>query len=88
MDFANKLLQEAHQKQVAEMDHHQKLLDYANWFEVTKNYNDDTTHFGNYFDTAKEMERVQADPATRIRSAPTCCRSSRSCREFLTELTE
>jgi len=63
VDFANQLLQTAHQKQLAEIDHHQKLLDYANWFEVTKDYNDDTTHFGNYFDTAKEMERAQADPA-------------------------
>jgi hypothetical protein len=63
VDFADKLLQEAHQKQLAEMDHHQKLLDYANWFEVTKNYNDEATHFGGYFDTAREMERIQADPA-------------------------
>jgi hypothetical protein len=63
IDFANKLLQEAHQRQLAEMDHHQKMLDYANWFEVTKDYTDDTPHFGSYFDTAKEMERIQADPA-------------------------
>jgi hypothetical protein len=64
IDFADKLLREAHQAQLAEMDNHQKLLDYANWFEVTKNYTDTTTtHFQNYFDTAKEMERIQADPA-------------------------
>ena len=63
VDFADKLLQQAHQMQLAEMDHHQKLLDYANWFEVTKNYNDEPTHFNGYFDTAKEMERIQADPA-------------------------
>jgi hypothetical protein len=63
IDFADKLLREAHQAQLAEMDNHQKLLDYANWFEVTKNYTDTTTHFGSYFDTAKEMERIQADPA-------------------------
>jgi hypothetical protein len=62
-DLAKKLLQNAHQQRLAEMDHHQKMLDYANWFEVTKDYSDGTTHFGSYFQTAKEMERIQADPA-------------------------
>jgi hypothetical protein len=61
-DQAKSLLQEAHRQRVAETDYHQKLLDYINWFEVTKNY-DDTSHFGSYFITAEEMERVQADPA-------------------------
>ena len=44
------------------MAEHQKLVDYMNWFEVTKDYAD-PTHFGNYFSTAKEMEQVEADPA-------------------------
>ena len=61
-DVAKQLLQEAHRRQVAEVDHHQKLLDYANWFEVTKDYDNTTTRFGSYFETEKEMERVEADP--------------------------
>ena len=68
---AQKLLQEAQQMRQAEVENHQKLLDYINWFEVTKDYSDNTTHFGNYFSTAKEMEQVQADPAhpNRIRAS-------------------
>ena len=62
-DQAKKLLQEAHRQRVAEMDYHQKLLDYINWFEVTKDYAGNKSRFGAYFTTAKEMERVQADPA-------------------------
>jgi hypothetical protein len=61
-DQATSLLQEAHRQRVAETDNHQKLLDYVNWFEVTKDY-DDTSHFNNYFTTAREMERIEADPA-------------------------
>jgi hypothetical protein len=61
-DQATSLLQEAHRQRVAETDDHQKLLDYVNWFEVTKDY-DDTSRFGNYFTTAREMERIEADPA-------------------------
>jgi len=61
-DQAKQLLQEAHRGRIAETDYHQKLLDYVNWFEVTKDY-DDTSRFGAYFNTAREMERVEADPA-------------------------
>jgi len=46
-------------------DYHQKLLDYVNWFEVTKDFEDGPSHFEIYFTTAKEMERVEADPAHR-----------------------
>lgn len=60
---AKKFLQEAHQKRVAEMANHQKIFDYMNWFEVTKDYNSNTSHFNSYFATAEEMEKVQADPA-------------------------
>jgi hypothetical protein len=59
---AKSLLQEAHRRRIAETEYHQKLLDYINWFEVTKDY-DDTSRFGAYFITAKEMERIEADPA-------------------------
>jgi hypothetical protein len=62
-DQAKKLLQEAHRQRVAETANHQKLLDYINWFEVTKDYAGNTSRFNRYFTTAKEMERVQADPA-------------------------
>jgi len=59
---AKSILDEARQRRLAEIAHHQKLIDYVNWFEVTKDY-DDTSRFGDYFTTAKEMERIEADPA-------------------------
>ena len=62
-DVAKRLLQEAHRRRIDEVAYHQKLLDYVNWFEVTKNYTGNTSRFGAYFTTAKEMERVEADPA-------------------------
>jgi hypothetical protein len=61
-DQAQKLLQEAHRQMLAEIDYHQQLLDYMNWFEVTKDYAGNTSHFTIYFTTAKEMESVEADP--------------------------
>jgi len=64
-DKARSLLQEAHRLRIAEAANHQKLLDYVNWFEVTKNYADETSRFEKYFSTAKEMEKVEADPAHR-----------------------
>lgn len=70
VEEAQKLLQEAHRRTLAEVENHQKLVDYINWFEVTRDTGD-TTHFGDYFTTAKEMERVEADPAhpNRIRAS-------------------
>jgi hypothetical protein len=62
-DQTKRLLQEAHRRRIAETAYHQKLLDYANWFEVTKDYTGNTSRFGAYFTTAKEMERIEADPA-------------------------
>lgn len=64
-DQAKRLLAEAHRRRIAETAYHQKLLDYVNWFEVTKDYADNTSHFDTYFATAKEMERVEADPVHR-----------------------
>ncbi len=61
-DEANKLLRQAHAQRVAETAYHQKLLDYVNWFEVTKDYAGNTSRFDSYFSTAQEMERVEADP--------------------------
>ncbi len=62
-DEAVKLLQEAQKQRIAETAYHEKLLDYVNWFEVTKDDADNTSHFNSYFSTGKEMERIQADPA-------------------------
>jgi hypothetical protein len=61
-DVARRMLEEAHAKSVVEIANHQKLLDYMNWFEVTKDNADNTTHFGTYFQTAKSMEKAEADP--------------------------
>ena len=61
-DQAKKLIEQARQQRAAEMANHQKLLDYINWFEVTKDYTGATTRFRTYFSTAREMERVEADP--------------------------
>ena len=62
VDLANKLLTEGHKRFLAETADHQKLTDYVNWFEVTKDYAA-PDHFEGYFTTAKEMERIEADPA-------------------------
>jgi hypothetical protein len=61
LEKAKALLAKAHELQVAETEHHQKLLDYINWFEVTNDYGEQT-HFQAYFATADEMGRVEADP--------------------------
>jgi len=61
-DEALKFIQEAHDQRAAEMANHQKLVDYLNWYEVTKS-NDTMSHFESYFRTAQEMEKIQADPA-------------------------
>ena len=62
VDNAQKLLTAAQKRIVDETQQHQKLADYMNWFEVTKNFEGNTSHFTTYFATAKEMERVEADP--------------------------
>ena len=56
------LFQKAHNVRVVVDTYHQKLLDYTNWYEVTKDYGD-TTRFQSYFNTAQEMEKIEADPA-------------------------
>jgi hypothetical protein len=62
VDKAKQILDDAQRRVAAEVDNHQKLTDYVNWFEVTKNFNGNTSHFATYFATAKELERVEADP--------------------------
>jgi hypothetical protein len=65
LEKVKSLLEQAHHWRNVQADYHQKLLDYVNWFEVTKDYEDGPSHFEVYFTTAKEMERVEADPAHR-----------------------
>jgi hypothetical protein len=60
---AKSIMDEARHRRAAEVGYHQKLVDYMNWFEVTKDYAGNTSRFNTYFSTAKEMERVEADPA-------------------------
>jgi hypothetical protein len=62
LDQATKFIVEAQRRRAAEMGDHQKLLDYVNWFEVTKDYAGNTSRFSSYFSTAQKMERIQADP--------------------------
>jgi len=61
-DQANRLLREAQRRRAAEIADHEKLIDYVNWFEVTKDYAGNASLFRAYFTTAQEMERVEADP--------------------------
>ena len=60
---AGKLIAEAHGLREGEIAHHQKLVDYINWFEVTRDFGNTTSPFRTYFATAKKMEQAQADPA-------------------------
>ena len=62
VDNAQKLLTAAQKRIADETQEHQRLADYLNWFEVTKNFEGNTSHFSTYFATAQEMERVEADP--------------------------
>ena len=57
------LLDQAHHWRNVQVDYHEKIIDYLNWFEVTKDYADKASPFQTYFTTAKEMERIEADPA-------------------------
>ena len=59
---AQKFIQQAQQARVRETDFHSRLTDYANWFEVTKDFQGESSQFQGYFSTAKTMEEVQADP--------------------------
>lgn len=58
---AEKYLRQAQQRRRAEAGYHQKLIDYVNWFEVTKNYAGNVSRFESYFSTARAMERAQGD---------------------------
>lgn len=59
---AQKWMVQARTLRNLEMTNHQKLVDYVNWFEVTRDYPGTTSRFSSYFTTAQELEKVQADP--------------------------
>jgi hypothetical protein len=59
---AKNLIGQAQAKRSAEVAYHQKLVDYMNWFEVTKDPAGTGSRFQSYFSTAQEMERAQGDP--------------------------
>jgi hypothetical protein len=62
LEEARKFIAQAQDVRRREAALHAKLIDYVNWFEVTKDYDSPGTRFQNYFSTAKLMESVQADP--------------------------
>ena len=62
-DEAPRLLAEAHALREGEIASHQKLVDYLNWFEVTRDYGATSGRFDRYFATAKQLEATVADPA-------------------------
>ena len=61
--LATQFLHEAHVQRAAEVELHQDLVDYANWFEVTQNMPIEASHFRSYFQVARQVDTVQADPA-------------------------
>jgi hypothetical protein len=52
---------QANQQRAREIDLHQKLVDYTNWYEVT-NSPVESSHFRSYFRTADELDKTDADP--------------------------
>jgi hypothetical protein len=60
---AQKLISQAHNLRAAEVANRQKLVDYVNWFEVTRDYPGTPSRFSTYFATAQQLEQLQADPA-------------------------
>jgi hypothetical protein len=62
LDQARSLIAQARDKRSAEVAYHQKLDDYMNWFEVTKNGGASDPRFDAYLSTAHDMERAQGDP--------------------------
>jgi hypothetical protein len=61
-DEARDLIKKAQDQRANEVAYHQKLIDYVNWFEVTKDYAGRTSLFESYFSTAHQMDRMQGDP--------------------------
>jgi hypothetical protein len=61
------LFEEARQRHEAEIAYRQKIIDYANWFQVTHDDNS-PTHFSSYFSLADELDRAQAPHPNPIRA--------------------
>jgi hypothetical protein len=59
---AKNYFHQANVQRAAEMAGHQKLVDYANWYEVT-NSPAVASHFQSYFKTAEELDQAEPDPA-------------------------
>ena len=55
-------LHQAHLLRAAEIDLHGKIVDYANWFEVTQNLPPTASPFRSYFQVAQELDKAEADP--------------------------
>jgi hypothetical protein len=62
-DRAPRLFAEAHALQEGEVANHQKLVDYLNWFEVTRDFGVPSSRFDRYFAAAKQLESTVPDPA-------------------------
>jgi hypothetical protein len=58
-----RLLHIAHALREAEQADHEKLVDYVNWYEVTHDFGETNSLFDNYLVTARQVEKVVADPA-------------------------
>jgi hypothetical protein len=56
-------LHQAHVRRAAEMDFHDKLVDYTNWFEVTQDMPMTPSHFGSYFQVAQALDKAEPNPA-------------------------
>jgi hypothetical protein len=56
-------IHEARVRRAAEMSYHQNLVDYVNWFEVTQYMPIEATHFRDYFETARQLDKIEPDPA-------------------------
>jgi hypothetical protein len=53
---------QANLQRATEMNNHQKLVDYTNWYEVT-NSPAESSRFSAYFRTAEELDKAEPDPA-------------------------
>ena len=62
-EWAPRQLAEAHALHDAEIANHQKLVDYLNWFEVTRDFGGDSSRFARYMATSKQLEAAAPDPA-------------------------
>ena len=60
---APQFFKQAIQQRAAEMENHQQLVDYANWYEVTQIAPLETSNFQSYFRVADQLDKAEPDPA-------------------------